>query len=828
MPCAGSRVLPPLNGGLHCGRVRIRCLCSGWPVLPPLNGGLHCGDLIVTGIKSTNPCSRLSTAGSIAACSGRWPTRPHPRCSRLSTAGSIAAVPCAPEDRRRVEVLPPLNGGLHCGRAAQSFTPASFAACSRLSTAGSIAASGQRPSRARRGGCSRLSTAGSIAARSGRSSPSGRGWCSRLSTAGSIAAATSSSRSCGTARVLPPLNGGLHCGDMRHLPWSRGGQECSRLSTAGSIAAGIGAMLYLHTAAVLPLLNGGLHCGIAFGLPPDSRLMSAPASQRRAPLRLRPVECLLHQPGHVLPPLNGGLHCGESSPALRAAGLAPCSRLSTAGSIAASPPPSPCSTLPHVLPPLNGGLHCGFAEADSLPLNISCAPASQRRAPLRPSGRRHGGSQDGMCSRLSTAGSIAARRPSSAASRTPRVLPPLNGGLHCGQFTGGQDSGVVLRCSRLSTAGSIAACATPERPTAGDSAPASQRRAPLRHAASRGPLGESRRCSRLSTAGSIAATRRRTTCSRSGWCSRLSTAGSIAAGVSSGDTVEFAACSRLSTAGSIAACNWRSSPRTTSSAPASQRRAPLRHPPGKRVADGLVQCSRLSTAGSIAAAIRSPAGSHWSRVLPPLNGGLHCGTKGKSSHRGKSYSAPASQRRAPLRPGQHRTPVGNHLVLPPLNGGLHCGPFTRFMLRLEGKVLPPLNGGLHCGRSEFADVAQYRIGCSRLSTAGSIAAAVPKAPLQALRHRAPASQRRAPLRPVTRSASISASVQVLPPLNGGLHCGEDPSLPHQIVIRLCSRLSTAGSIAAGSSTSLTALASGAPASQRRAPLRPIYEVHAAP
>ena len=828
MPCAGSRVFPPLEGGLHCGRVRIRCLCSGWPVFPPLNGGLHCGDLIVTGIKSTNRvlpplngglhCGVFGALANEAASTVFPPLNGGLHCGRSVRTRRSPPSGGGPASQRRAplrprcpvlhsgqlcRVLPPLNGGLHCGIRSASVSGSERRVLPPLNGGlhcGQI------------GSLVRHRVAGGVPPLNG----------------GLHCGGDSSSRSCGTARVLPPLNGGLHCGDMRHLPWSRGGQECSRHSTAGSIAAGIGAMLYLHTAAVLPLLNGGLHCGIAFGLPPDSRLMSAPATQRRAPLRLRPVECLLHQPGHVFPPLNGGLHCGESSPALRAAGLAPCSRLSTAGSIAASPPPSPCSTLPHVFPPLNGGLHCGFAEADSLPLNISCAPASQRRAPLRPSGRRHGGSQDGMCSRLSTAGSIAARRPSSAASRTPRVLPPLNGGLHCGQFTGGQRLRGGAEVVPPLNGGLHCGCATPERPTAGDSAPASQRRAPLRHAASRRPLGESRRCSRLSTAGSIAATRRRTTCSRSGWCSRLSTAGSIAAGVSSGDTVEFAACSRHSTAGSIAACNWRSSPRTTSSAPATQRRAPLRHPPGKRVADGLVQCSRLSTAGSIAAAIRSPAGSHWSRVLPPLNGGLHCGTKGKSSHRGKSYSAPASQRRAPLRPGQHRTPVGNHLVLPPLNGGLHCGPFTRFMLRLEGKVLPPLNGGLHCGRSEFADVAQYRIGCSRLSTAGSIAAAVPKAPLQALRHRAPASQRRAPLRPVTRSASISASVQVLPPLNGGLHCGEDPSLPHQIVIRLCSRLSTAGSIAAGSSTSLTALASGAPASQRRAPLRPIYEVHAAP
>jgi len=60
-------------------------------VLPPLNGGLHCGDIREDIARRVHGCSRLSTAGSIAA-GGPEGARPESeRCSRLSTAGSIAA-----------------------------------------------------------------------------------------------------------------------------------------------------------------------------------------------------------------------------------------------------------------------------------------------------------------------------------------------------------------------------------------------------------------------------------------------------------------------------------------------------------------------------------------------------------------------------------------------------------------------------------------------------------------------------------------------------------------------------------------------------------------
>ncbi len=40
-----------------------------------------------------------------------------------------------------------------------------------------------------------------------------------------------------------------------------------------------------------------------------------------------------------------------------------------------------------------------------------------------------------------------------------------------------------------------------------------------------------------------------------------------------------------------------------------------------------------------------------------------------------------------------------HHVLPPINGGLHCGHDARIQQLLNKLwVLPPINGGLHCGR----------------------------------------------------------------------------------------------------------------------------------
>ena len=160
------------------------------------------------------------------------------------------------------------------------------------------------------------------------------------------------------------------------------------------------------------------------------------------------------------------------------------------------------------------------------------------------------------------------------------------------------------------------------------------------------------------------------------------------------------------------------------------------------------------------------------RVFPPINGGLHCGCL---------YVA-----------GQ----VENDMVFPPINGGLHCGTFADAKNFKIGGVFPPINGGLHCG------------GCTREGRAPSGRCV-------------PAYQRRAPLRLPGRCARWRVARQVFPPINGGLHCGPDISMAfdrmHSVFPPIngglhcgnvpagstmnyqgtCSRLSTAGAIAAG-------------------------------
>jgi hypothetical protein len=36
-------------------------------------------------------------------------------------------------------------------------------------------------------------------------------------------------------------------------------------------------------------------------------------------------------------------------------------------------------------------------------------------------------------------------------------------------------------------------------------------------------------------------------------------------------------------------------------------------------------------------------------------------------------------------------------VLPPLSGGLHCGTVEAWLEAYDQPVLPPVSGGLHCG-----------------------------------------------------------------------------------------------------------------------------------
>ena len=106
-------VLPPMDGGLHCGDITAAQYSRLAQVLPLLNGRLHCGAVLFAVTYGRVPCSRRSAAGSIAQ-----------DVDRIS--GRCDA--CAPAVQRRAPlrrqgwhlkfpeiVLPPIIGGLHCG-----------------------------------------------------------------------------------------------------------------------------------------------------------------------------------------------------------------------------------------------------------------------------------------------------------------------------------------------------------------------------------------------------------------------------------------------------------------------------------------------------------------------------------------------------------------------------------------------------------------------------------------------------------------------------------------------------------------------------------------
>ena len=344
-------VLPPVTGGLHCGMTLPRPdrRCSR------RHGGLHCGDVRMV------PCRQVSRrpAGSIAA--RRRSTSAGAERSRRSTAGSIAATPRSAW--RQTRGAPAVHGGLHCGARARSPAP-DASACSRRSTAGSIAA------RTGPHDCQRAPGAPAVRRRAPLRHES-----------------VSMPRSCG---VLPPFDGGLHCGTtlrdligrqlgapavqrrapLRLLPQSRSRRagRCSRRSTAGSIAASAARSLVGRGVTGAPAVRGGLHCGCR---------CSSPGAQD----------------GLMLPPINGGLHCGRERYRSRA-------------------------TCTPVLPPSSGGLHCGSRPAERPTVGQPRAPAVQRRAPLR----------------LAPIRTVSFRA----------VLPPINGGLHCCTRPAGDDVRGVL------------------------------------------------------------------------------------------------------------------------------------------------------------------------------------------------------------------------------------------------------------------------------------------------------------------------------------------------------------------------------------------------
>src|SRR5579875_245625 len=122
----------------------------------------------------------------------------------------------------------------------------------------------------------------------------------------------------------------------------------------------------------------------------------------------------------------------------------------------------------------------------------------------------------------------------------------------------------------------------------------------------------------------------------------------------------------------------------------------------------------------------------WVRVIPPITGGLHCGT------------VPAA------------TSAGRRPVIPPITGGLHCGRVDRSPPRRRTWiVIPPTTGGLHCGRRLQAEARERASRSSRPLRAGSIAATRTSPTSRARSCGHPAHYGRAPLRPELVGAGLA-------------------------------------------------------------------------
>ena len=155
-----------------------------------------------------------------------------------------------------------------------------------------------------------------------------------------------------------------------------------------------------------------------------------------------------------------------------------------------------------------------------------------------------------------------------------------------------------------------------------------------------------------------------------------------------------------------------------------------------------------AAAGSIPARSRtSMSGTSPPWVIPPSNGGLHCGPP-------NSDTCSAAE---------------TCWVFPPFRGGLHCSHGWKLYWQVVPMALLPSDRRLHCGLNHIARIPR----CPTCAPAVRRRAPLRPGPLQAHRLRradAPAVRRRAPLR---RSVPhlLPAAAVVLPPLNGGLHCG---------------------------------------------------------
>ena len=330
-------------------------------MLPPFDGGLHCGD------------EQPSAAGSdrnprAPAVQRRAPLRRPPR-DRLHWR---AAVNGAPAVRRRAPLrrvrrcpgadLPGQScsrrsdGGLHCGNHPSTVTPPDSGRVFPPVDGGLH--------------CGYLT---------GRPAAEGQAWCSRRPLNRLHCRMIARQTAYGLPSVLPPFNGGLHCGCRRTLPTTRDRPGapavrrraplrrrrrpcwCARRRPARPADHRRAPLrrtrptTTCYSETSVPVVTGGLHCGLnrIAGIPRMPRRCSA--VRRRAPLRRGSLR-LAHTGASVLPPVDGGLHCG----AVR------CKRqLRT------------CAPAGHRRAPLRR------RQRHRRAVRRACVPAGQRRAPLR-------------------------------------------------------------------------------------------------------------------------------------------------------------------------------------------------------------------------------------------------------------------------------------------------------------------------------------------------------------------------------------------------------------------------------------------------------------
>src|SRR5579875_1457850 len=175
--------------------------------------------------------------------------------------------------------------------------------------------------------------------------------------------------------VIPPITGGLHCGDSNG--WDRDGVLHRHPAHYGRAPLRLTSFsgMWLLEGTVIPPITGGLHCGTRHGMHRDTGTWCHPAHYGRAPLRL-----VSH--------LAGWGNAYMSSRPLRAGSIAATSTAGTvtecciassrplrAGSIAAASFTLQDDAGWFVIPPITGGLHCGsYSGYDREGYNRSSRP----------------------------------------------------------------------------------------------------------------------------------------------------------------------------------------------------------------------------------------------------------------------------------------------------------------------------------------------------------------------------------------------------------------------------------------------------------------------